>query len=537
MSFLIIDDFGEFRRSVKTMCQQLGAVDIDQAANGEEAVRSCKAKRYDVILSDYNLGEGKDGQQILEEAVHRRYLKPGAIFVMITAENSTAMVMGALEYQPDAYLTKPFNKITLKGRLDKLLEKKIALKEIDQARDAGKHALVLRLCDEQIAANTRYALTCMRTKAELLEERGALTSAHEIYMSLAKERPLPWALAGAARTLIQQGNPRAARALLESVVKSLPNFVDAQDLLAQALVCIGEHKEAQQILMEAIKRSPKAVQRQQKLGDVALINQDIPVATRAFKQAVVQGRHSVFKQSDSYIKLAHCLTRNLGGSPVDDKRTTEEIQRVLHEVENDYKGDKQVAIRSLLAQADLKKTLKHSEEAETALQGAANLLKNLDQQIPANVAIDVAEKFTHLGDTSSAKAVLHSALKAHGDDPEFQSKYQQILGEALKQDEAREQAIALNNSGTEAFQNGQHETALKQFRLAVKLAPQNISIVLNTAQTLLDIYQTHLEEHDLIEECIRYLIALQNISPEDKRYERYQALVRQTHDLKKEVKT
>ena len=36
--FLIIDDFSEFRRSVKGIVQQLGALDIDMCGTGEEAV-------------------------------------------------------------------------------------------------------------------------------------------------------------------------------------------------------------------------------------------------------------------------------------------------------------------------------------------------------------------------------------------------------------------------------------------------------------------------------------------------------------------
>lgn len=36
---------------------------------------------------------------------------------MVTAETSKEMVMGAREYQPDAYLTKPLNRAMLEKRL------------------------------------------------------------------------------------------------------------------------------------------------------------------------------------------------------------------------------------------------------------------------------------------------------------------------------------------------------------------------------------------------------------------------------------
>ena len=65
--FLIVDDFSDFRSSVKSMLGQMAAKHIDIAANGEEAIAQCRNCKYDIILHDYNLGEGKNGQQVLEE--------------------------------------------------------------------------------------------------------------------------------------------------------------------------------------------------------------------------------------------------------------------------------------------------------------------------------------------------------------------------------------------------------------------------------------------------------------------------------------
>ena len=74
MRFLVVDDFSDFRSSVKGMLGQMAAQHIDIAANGEEALSLCRKTRYDVILHDYNLGEGKNGQQVLEELPARQAL-------------------------------------------------------------------------------------------------------------------------------------------------------------------------------------------------------------------------------------------------------------------------------------------------------------------------------------------------------------------------------------------------------------------------------------------------------------------------------
>jgi DNA-binding response OmpR family regulator len=96
------------------------------------------AQRYDIILCDYNLGQGKDGQQVLEEARFREFMSPSTIFVMITAENTMDMFMGVLEYSPDDYLIKPFTKEALGKKLRDLIRKKENLKDKGH-RETGVH--------------------------------------------------------------------------------------------------------------------------------------------------------------------------------------------------------------------------------------------------------------------------------------------------------------------------------------------------------------------------------------------------------------
>ena len=56
--FLVVDDFSDFRTSMKSMLRDIGAKDVDTADRGEDALAMCRPKRYDIILHDYNLGAG-----------------------------------------------------------------------------------------------------------------------------------------------------------------------------------------------------------------------------------------------------------------------------------------------------------------------------------------------------------------------------------------------------------------------------------------------------------------------------------------------
>src|SRR3989338_9590512 len=144
--FLVVDDFSDFRSSVKAMLRDMGAKDVDTADRGEDVLAMCRHKRYDIILHDYNLGAGKNGQQVLEELLIGKLISHQCIFIMVTAESSQAMVLSALEHEPDAYLTKPFNRASLIQRLDKLVERKTALKGILQGLDKQDPAAVLDAC-------------------------------------------------------------------------------------------------------------------------------------------------------------------------------------------------------------------------------------------------------------------------------------------------------------------------------------------------------------------------------------------------------
>jgi DNA-binding response OmpR family regulator len=105
-----------------------------------------------VVLCDFNLGDGKNGQQVLEEARVRNLLLPSSVWLMVSAEKSVESVMGAAEHQPDAYLIKPITEGVLLTRLNRVWHRKQVFSEIDQAYAEKDYLRAARLCDEQIAA-------------------------------------------------------------------------------------------------------------------------------------------------------------------------------------------------------------------------------------------------------------------------------------------------------------------------------------------------------------------------------------------------
>ena len=155
-NYLIVDDFVGVRQLLRESLRSLGAKNIDQASSGGEAMGLLARIRYDVVLCDYNLGDGKNGQQVLEEARVRNLVNPSTVWLMVSAEKSVESVMGAAEHQPDAYLIKPITEGVLLTRLNRVWHKKQIFRLIDQAYAEKDYLRAARLCDAAIEGHKAH---------------------------------------------------------------------------------------------------------------------------------------------------------------------------------------------------------------------------------------------------------------------------------------------------------------------------------------------------------------------------------------------
>ena len=145
---LVVDDFQGMRTILRDIVRAMGVTRVDTAANGKEALQMMRGTRYDVVICDYNLGPGLNGQQVLEEARQHDYIGVSTIWVIVTAEKTAEMVMGAAEVKPDEYLLKPINQNMLEGRLERLIVKKQALRGIEEALKSKDYATAIARCDQ-----------------------------------------------------------------------------------------------------------------------------------------------------------------------------------------------------------------------------------------------------------------------------------------------------------------------------------------------------------------------------------------------------
>ena len=116
MPILVVDDYQTMVRIIRNLLKQIGFENVDDAANGEEALRKIREKSYSLIISDWNM-EPMTGFQLLQKVRETR----GASdipFIMVTAESKTDNVVAARRAGVSHYIVKPFNAATLKVKID-----------------------------------------------------------------------------------------------------------------------------------------------------------------------------------------------------------------------------------------------------------------------------------------------------------------------------------------------------------------------------------------------------------------------------------
>lgn len=116
---LIVEDRQVMLKIIHRLLVQLGFVRIDGAVNGIEALEKLAGKRYDLILSDWNM-DGMNGLELLK-AVRAEPATRDTPFVLITAESKPENILAAKAAGATGYLVKPFKLDMLERTLDSVM--------------------------------------------------------------------------------------------------------------------------------------------------------------------------------------------------------------------------------------------------------------------------------------------------------------------------------------------------------------------------------------------------------------------------------
>lgn len=482
LRFLVVDDFESFRMSVRQMLRSFGAEHIDVVSNGKDAVQKCTYERYDIILCDFNMGSGQNGQQVLEELRYTKRLKHTSLFILITAETSKDIVVGTKEYQPDGYIAKPITKAVLQKRMDNLILQREALLTINKELDLENHPKAITLCTQEIQKGSRYQSWCYKTLAHLYYLTGDYSHSQKIYNDVLNKREVAWARLGLGKVQMAQQQYPEAIEQFKKVISEHPEYVEAYDYLSSAYENLGKRKDAQRTLQEAVVISPRAIPRQQHLGQLCYANQDIDSAVNAYRATVKHGNNSVHDSAENYLNLGRSLSDSSEGDDSEQaKELADEAINVLEKTIRKY-DNKEVKASAYLIEARIHIGQNNEMASKAAFAKAESLIN--ESTINAETGIELAKTLYRLDETERAEKVLHQLAQRFEDDQKIISNIEELLDEPVSL-RSKIKARALNKKGITFFEEGQLEKAIETFKEALKETPKHPALNLNLVQVAL----------------------------------------------------
>ncbi len=120
MPILVVDDYQTVVRIMRHLLRQAGFNEVDEAADGEEALEKMRQRQYGLVISDLHMAP-VDGLELVKQAKADDALK-GTPIILVSADDIPDHAGTAKEAGAAAYVLKPFDAQTLKARITAVLQ-------------------------------------------------------------------------------------------------------------------------------------------------------------------------------------------------------------------------------------------------------------------------------------------------------------------------------------------------------------------------------------------------------------------------------
>jgi two-component system chemotaxis response regulator CheY len=120
-TILIVDDNKTTRRILKSLLINLGYDHLIEATQGKEALQLMREHEIALIISDWNMPK-LTGYELLKivKSDDRLHTIP---FIMVTSLDQPEDILLSIEAKVDDYIVKPFTRVVLEKKINKVLKK------------------------------------------------------------------------------------------------------------------------------------------------------------------------------------------------------------------------------------------------------------------------------------------------------------------------------------------------------------------------------------------------------------------------------
>jgi DNA-binding response OmpR family regulator/Tfp pilus assembly protein PilF len=497
---LVIDDIEGVREQLNMSLSSSGFAKLHVVGSIHDALVRMETNRYDVILCDYLLGEGTDGQQFLKYLRTNDLITRNTIFIMMTAEQAFEKIMAASEVAPDDYMLKPFTAAQFNARLEKLFEKQEYFAAIDKASDSKNPGRVIAECNRRLVNKDKYFVDLCKIKAAALLRDGRCQEAVGIYREILLLRPVSWAKLGLARALFMLNQNVDAEVLVREILAESPQFMGAYDLLSQLLVSSGAKQEALDVLQKAREVVPSAMSRVREISKLAVSTGNHELAEQIMSEALQKHRFSPVREANDYVVLSSALM---------GQGKTKEALSVVTDAQKSF-DDEHSVVALAVSESDVHRVAGNTEKAEIAINKA--LSQGDVTKLPTHLVMSLADACLALGKEDHGTYLLRHVVQNNPEDAAVKNKVHEILiaaGQDASQatamiEESNRAVILLNNEGVQKAESGQLAEAIEMLTQAASRLPNNMQIISNAALVLaLDLVRNGTKPERL-SQCLHY---------------------------------
>ena len=498
MRVLLVDRHSSARNTLRVILSTLNVTSVHNAVSSAEVLRHVKSTSFDIILADYSLDDGRDGQQLLEELRQQHLISLSTVYMLITAERAYRNVVSVI---------KPFTADQLQGRLAKALYKKRFFARVFDHLDNGAFVDALAACDALLGTEEMFLYDILRFKGEILNVLGRYDEAKAVYKRVLDNATIPWARMGLAISLRGLDELSEAELVGVGIVEDFPEFLSAYDFLASVREEMGKLAEAQEVLQKAAEISPNNSVRQRMVGDVAARNNDLDVAERAYTKVLERHRGSSLKVIDDYTNLTRVML---------DQGHVDGAKLVTQELRRDWRGNKQGELAALIMDSLCANKEGEPAKAKQALEKALVLRETLQgdpsqKGFSQKISVDLAHACLASGDEATAQEILAKVAAENHEDRAMIAQIQGVFsktgneqaGQSLLAKVGRE-IVELNNRGVLAARTGNLEASVQMLIEAAERVG-NLQFLVNASKAIFTLMDRNGWNPEMAQRGIRYL--------------------------------
>jgi CheY-like chemotaxis protein len=520
---LIVDDFNSFRQTLNKIMRELGFKHVDSVKSGEEALKAFKKHHYDLVLCDYNLGAGQNGQQVLEELRKDSRIKPQDIFILISAETSRNVVMSAFDCEPDAYLSKPISTKTIEQRVKRLLNKRKELLDFYNSLNKVDKRSSIALLEQKIVEKSRYSMDCQKLLTELYIETQQFDEAEVICRATLEIRSLDWAQLGLAKTQLARGNVAKAIEWLKDIIRVKPSYMKAYDILAQAHQVVNDDEQLQITLEKAVEVSPMSLARQLSLAEVAMENGDAEIAANAYRKILRYGSNTAYFNTRNQINFAKSFIRFFEQDPDKANGLIQDAVKTLSIVSDKDAVMPEIKTLAKIYMGQMLGLQKQHKKSKDIINPILNSLEK-QENISPDIEIELINSYIYNQQLDLANLKSKELIEKYSDNESVLEKIDYLMHEPVS---IKGKSILQkdNKKGIDFYKIKDNLSAISCFYKLEKRYPRFTAVKLNLFQAIMGYMKDVGKDADSVARCTRILTFLKtHIKSGDIHFDRCQQL-------------